>query len=89
MYDTDLKQSGAKISCHLLETNRVFAENRNESNFHVFYSLLFGSSSDDLKAIGLDRSISYNVNIKRFLIELEQITYVFQFLFLVYYGSTG
>lgn len=63
MYDADMKQSGAKINYHMLETNRICATNQFESNFHIFYTMLFGSTNDLLKNICLDPSISYKVNI--------------------------
>lgn len=59
MYNADMKQSGAKIRHHLLETNRICAANQNESNFHIFYALLLGYG----KNICLDPSAEYKVNI--------------------------
>lgn len=64
MYDADFKPSGAKIGYHLLETNRVCIADINESNFHVFYSLLFGATNNLLGGLCLDPSYVYKVSIK-------------------------
>lgn len=61
IYDANRKQSGAKISYHLLETSRVSAANLFESNFHVFYILLFGGTHELLKNICLDPTVRYKV----------------------------
>lgn len=63
MYDADMKQSGVEICYHLLKTNRICIANLYESNFHVFYVLLFGSTNDLLKKICLDPSSFYRVSI--------------------------
>lgn len=68
MYDADIKQSGAKISYHLLEKNRICVSNMGESNFHVFYILLFGSTSNLLENICLDPSSFYKVRKLLFLL---------------------
>lgn len=62
MYDTDIVQTGAKINCHLLETSRICAVNENESNFHIFYALLLGATSEFVKKLFLDPLISYKVS---------------------------
>lgn len=61
MHDNDFKLFGAKISCNLLESNRIFAAKLNESNFHVFYSLILGGPKDILRDIGLDQQKFYKV----------------------------
>lgn len=63
MYDSEIKQSGAKIGYHLLETNRVCVADMNESNFHVFYALIFGAKNNLLEGLCLDPSNVYKVNI--------------------------
>lgn len=63
MYDDDIKQSGAKINYHMLETNRICAANQFESNFHIFYTLLLGASCDFLHKLCLDPGSTYKVNI--------------------------
>lgn len=63
MFDADIRQSiGAKISYHLLETNRICAVNKFNSNFHVFYGLLLGSTDEVLRNICLDSKIPYKVS---------------------------
>lgn len=61
MYDDDIKQSGARIDYHLLETNRVC--DMNGSNFHVSYTLLFGATNNLLNGLCLDTSIVYQVSL--------------------------
>lgn len=62
MYDVQNNISfvGAKIAYHMLESSRICSA---ESNFHMFYSLLFGSSQDLLKKCLLDPSAKYKVTI--------------------------
>lgn len=63
LYNSDMKQSGAKVSYHLLETNRICSVNSPfDSNFHIFYKLLFGATNDVLANIHLDRSKKYDVS---------------------------
>lgn len=57
-----MKPFGAKIQYHLLETNRVYAKGVHESNFHVFYAIIFGASTELLQGILLDSSIPYQVS---------------------------
>lgn len=63
MYDADMKQYGVEVNYHMLETNLICAVNQNESNFHIFYALLLGSTNDHLKNIYLDQSSSYKVSL--------------------------
>lgn len=63
MFDADVRQSiGAKINYYLLEANRVSGAKTSESNFHVFYGLIFGAKDELLKNLCLDRKISYKVS---------------------------
>lgn len=62
VYDANEKPSGAKISHHLLESSRVCAANSHESNFHIFYYLVFGSTNDFLSKICLNPSMPYKVS---------------------------
>lgn len=67
MFDADIKQCiGAKINYHLLETNRICAANTNDSNFHIFYGLIFGSTDELLKNMCLDPKVSYKVSLRIF-----------------------
>lgn len=62
MYDVQNSISfvGAKMGYHMLETSRICSI---DSNFHVFYSLVFGSPTDLLKKCSLDPLIKYEVSI--------------------------
>lgn len=62
MYDEDMEQSGATINFHLLESNRISSANLYDSNFHIFYFLLFGLTCDLSKRLCLDPFTSYNVS---------------------------
>lgn len=63
MYDDNMKQTNARMNYHMLEINRICAAAQLESNFHVFYSLVFGSSNELLEKICLDPSLPYKVTI--------------------------
>lgn len=81
MYDADMKQSGAKINYHLLESNRVCVANQNESNFHIFYTLLLGSPNDLLGNVCLDAINSYKVNIKwKMVVDFSFFPLLFNFI---------
>lgn len=81
MYDADFKQSGAKIGCNLLESSRVFAAKLNESNFHIFYTLVLGAPNEILEDIGLDQQISYNVCSTCDSLKTKKPFYKFQLIF--------
>lgn len=63
MYDGNAKQSGAQMNYHLLETSRICAANLYESNFHVFYVLLLGSTKALLESVYLYPTSFYKVSI--------------------------
>ncbi|CAD7950723.1 unnamed protein product [Amoebophrya sp. A25] len=44
-FDTNLSIMGASITDYLLETTRVIDQSPVERNYHIFYSLLYGSDS--------------------------------------------
>ncbi|XP_055308313.1 myosin heavy chain 95F-like [Sitodiplosis mosellana] len=58
-FNEEMQQTGGKISYHLLEAHRTCGTNPNESNFHVFYTLLHGLSTNLLNNICLDKTTHY------------------------------
>lgn len=53
---TSSKLNGAHIDWYLLEKSRVIKQDSNERNYHVFYQLLKGASSDLLEKLYLNNS---------------------------------
>lgn len=50
---------GAKIEQYLLEKSRIVFQNAGERNYHIFYCLIAGLSSDERKRLELADSSSY------------------------------
>lgn len=93
MYNEDIKQSGFKIHYHLLETNRVCVADPYESNFHIFYALLHGSTFDHSSKLCIDPSISYKVSIWTTIIEERELSFLifsnFMSWYILFLVSTG
>ncbi|CAK8688169.1 unnamed protein product [Clavelina lepadiformis] len=51
--------SGADIQTYLLEKSRLVHQEHNERNFHIFYYLLCGATTEQLKQLHLDPDIEY------------------------------
>uniref|UniRef100_W5L375 Myosin VIIAa n=1 Tax=Astyanax mexicanus TaxID=7994 RepID=W5L375_ASTMX len=50
---------GAKIEQYLLEKSRVCRQARDERNYHIFYCMLKGMTSDQKKKLGLGKATDY------------------------------
>ncbi|KAM8903817.1 myosin VIIAa isoform 1-T1 [Spinachia spinachia] len=51
---------GAKIEQYLLEKSRVCRQALDERNYHVFYCMLKGMTSEEKKKLGLSKATDYN-----------------------------
>jgi myosin-5 len=54
LFDKTQTIIGARIRTYLLERSRLVYQPESERNYHIFYQLLAGLPSSDLKSIGLD-----------------------------------
>ena len=54
LFDKTQTIIGAKIRTYLLERSRLVDQPESERNYHIFYQLLAGLPSSDLRSIGLD-----------------------------------
>ena len=50
---------GAKVEYYLLEKSRLVWQPEDERNFHIFYAMLIGMSSEDKSKLGLTKSSDY------------------------------
>lgn len=83
VYDASERLSGFEIAYHLLEETRICNASLHESNFHIFYNVLFGSPETLLKNICLDPSIHYEVSyifVNKIVISSIKFSRCFQYL---------
>ena len=56
-FNSEYKMSGARIHVYLLEKSRVVAQSTGERNYHVFYQLMAGLSTEERALIHIDAPI--------------------------------
>lgn len=65
-FDEFGKINGAHIEWYLLEKSRVIHQHSRERNYHIFYQLLSGMSSQDLRKLQLDSNSIMDYNYLRY-----------------------
>lgn len=68
-YDENTQLLGGQVRHQLLEIGRVCNVSLNESNFHIFYALLFGAPDSLLEELRLDKSKTYAVSNYNFVLK--------------------
>lgn len=53
---------GGHVSHYLLERSRICSQSSEERNYHIFYCMLAGASSEMRKALGVDEGCKFNVS---------------------------
>ena len=59
-FNNDGSIEGARIDQYLLEKSRIVGQNKNERNYHIFYSILEGLSKEQREKLHLRDASYYN-----------------------------
>lgn len=68
---------GGHVSHYLLERSRICSQSSEERNYHIFYCMLAGASSEMRKALGLDEGCKFNVSAQLGWEPVQEGGYVF------------